>query len=271
MHKAVLRFRDQEVARVTGIDFTPVVVRKGVWSFDKNRFIVPDIRAVNQYSAKCLNGWLANDRSIWNLDPEIRYIAPESFYEQLVENLGARICWDSPFDFAACPGVPVISTAPMDIVLRALNITPPDLTFKKAPINVKRFRVPDCDLYQSVYYPDRELGVYRASITKDLLIAEFAGSCTQDDMGVICRSFGLDRDAPKLLDQSGQRYGKIAAIDDTARKHLIGRLTTEFNIFSLGRFATWRNILLDDVVNDALIIKKLLKATAYERKLHLHQ
>jgi hypothetical protein len=43
------------------------------------------------------------------------------------------------------------------------------------------------------------------------------------------------------------------------------RLTHERNIYSLGRFATWRNILLDDVVDDIAAIKKLLKAnSAYD-------
>jgi len=271
-HKALLRFRNQEVSRVTGIDFTPVKVRKGVWSFDKNEFVAPSIRLANQYSSKCLNGWLANDRSIWNLEPCIRYIAPEDFYEQLLSNLADRVHWESPMDFAAKPqGLPLISTVPMDVVLGQLGIPTPDVTFNKESISVMRFRVRGCELYQTVYYPEPDFPIYRASITKDLLIIERAESDDDPGVGAVCRSFGVSESDIELLESTSQRYGKIASIDDFTRKMLIGKLTSEHGIFSLGRFATWKNILLDDVVNDAMVIKKLLKATDYERKLHQHK
>jgi len=272
MHKALLRFRTQEVSRVTGIDFNPVTVRKGIWSFDRAGFVEPGIRLANQYSAKCLGGILANNRSIWNLDPVTRFIAPEDLYERLLENLGDRVMWDCPFNFHIKPeDQQVVSTAPLDIVLGQLGIEPPDLVFNKAPIDVHRFRVPDCDLYQTVYYPEPDYPVYRASITKDLLIVETTNSDGFVGMDVVCHSFGIDQRDLNQLDHTGQRYGKIADVDDFSRKQLMVRLTNEHNIFSLGRFATWRNILLDDVVNDALVIKKLMKATAYDRQLHLHK
>ena len=279
MHKALLRFRSQEVSRVTGIDFKAVKVHKGIWSFYADGFVAPSIRLANQYSSKCLDGWLANNRSIWNLAPATRYIAPENFYEQLLGHVGNRVKWRTPFDFNLNTDQ-VISTAPLDIVLDQLDIKPPEIEFKKAPINVMRFRVENCDLYQTVYYPEPDFPIYRASITKDLLIVELAGASftpigTRTDdalrmMNHVYESFGIVEKWIKVLESSDQRYGKIADVDDFARKQLIVRLTNTHNIFSLGRFATWRNILLDDVVADALIVKKLLKANAYERQLHSH-
>jgi hypothetical protein len=186
--------------------------------------------------------------------------------------LGDRVRWGSPFDFQNKPEEQqVVSTAPLDIVLGQLGIKPPGLVFNKAPIDVHRFRVPGCDLYQTVYYPEPDYPVYRASITKDLLIIETTNTDGFVGMDVICRSFGIDQGDLHQLDHTGQRYGKIADVDNFSRKQLMVRLTNEYNIFSLGRFATWRNILLDDVVNDALVIKKLMKATAYDRQLHLHK
>ncbi len=64
-----------------------------------------------------------------------------------------------------------------------------------------------------------------------------------------------------------QEYGKIAPVDDLPRKALLARLTDRHNIFSLGRFATWRNILLDDVAHDATVVKRLMALGSYERKL----
>lgn len=274
MHKALLRFRTQEVSRVIGIDFTPVTVRKGIWY--NGAFVPPDIRLANMYSVKCLDGYIAAERSIWKLDPVTRYIAPENLYEQLVDHVGARIHWGTAFDFAAATE-PVISTAPLHVTLTQLGINT-GLEFRRSPIVVRRFRVPGCDTYQTVYFPTLRHDVYRASITKDLLIVEYAlpsRGISQPDGAETIRDallpFGLTPECVEELETSTQRYGKIVAVDDIARKQLIGRLTRDHNIFSLGRFATWRNILLDDVVGDAMIVKKLLRASDYERQLHLHQ
>jgi hypothetical protein len=41
-------------------------------------------------------------------------------------------------------------------------------------------------------------------------------------------------------------------------------MTTRFGIYSLGRFATWRNILLDDVLNDIFRIREMMNGTDYD-------
>jgi hypothetical protein len=85
------------------------------------------------------------------------------------------------------------------------------------------------------------------------------------DEHAISAAFGIQLASCESLGSVDQKYGKIAPIDDNLRKQLLFRLTHERNIYSLGRFATWRNILLDDVVDDIAAIKKLLKAnSAYD-------
>ena len=44
-------------------------------------------------------------------------------------------------------------------------------------------------------------------------------------------------------------------------------ITTALGIYSLGRHATWRKILLDDVVQDIQRIESMLKTSAYDRML----
>lgn len=269
MHKALLRFRTQDVSRVTGIEFRPVTVRKGIWW---NGFVGASIRTANFYSGKCLGGHLVGERSIWNLEPVTRYIAPSDFYSRLVEKLHHRICWASPFDFgmSALMDEPVVNTAPLDVVLRRLRIHS-DEPFTKASIFVERWKVSDCDLHQTIYFPSPYTPVYRASITGDVLIIEAVEAFREDQLKEVIEAFGLcGTERISKLDNGHQRYGKIAPIDEIARKHYVAMLTTNHNIFSLGRFATWRNLLLDDVVNDAQVVKKLLTASAYERKLHPH-
>ena len=49
------------------------------------------------------------------------------------------------------------------------------------------------------------------------------------------------------------------------RKEFLYYLTREFNIYSLGRFATWKQIILDDVVDDANKIMKLINVETKRR------
>lgn len=261
-HKAVLRFRSDAVSRLTGIDFRAVTVRKAI--HDGVTEVAPTIAAANQYSEKCL-GRIVPDRSIWNLEPTTRYIAPEDLYDQLVEAVGSRIEWGRAVDFRDLPSG-TITTAPLDVVCRALSIEP-GVTFERAAITVRRFRIDRCDAFQTVYFPCHDTSMYRASITGDLLIVEFVGEPRGEWLPQVGRAFGLPISAFEPLGEARQRYGKIAPVDAAARKALVARLTTDHGLFSLGRFATWRNLLLDDVVDDAAVIKRLLRSQDYDRRI----
>ena len=253
-HRALLRFRSEAVGRLTGIEFRRVRVRKGLWA--EGAFRDPSIRWANSYSKKVL-GALVGERSIWSLDPVDRFIAPDDFYERLVEAVGPRVAWNTT---ATLPQrEPVVSTAPLPLVLGELALDAP-VEFRREPIHVTRWRVPNSDVFQTVYFPERYLNVYRASITGDTMIAESMFALEETDEEEIGRAFGVDLDDCERLESVEQKYGKIAPVDDAVRKQLLFQLTHEFNIFSLGRFATWRNILLDDVVDDITQIKKLMRA-----------
>ena len=258
-HRALLRFRSEAVGRLTGIEFRKVTVRKGIWA--DLAFQQPAIRWANLYAQKVV-GRLAGDRSIWNLDTVQRFIAPDNLYEQLLDSVGDRISWNTNASFGMRQLL--VSTAPLPVVLRQLDIAAP-VEFPRAPIHVTRWSVPGADVFQTVYFPERGIGLYRASITGSTLIAESVDPIEEDDEKEIERAFGIALGNCERLEAVEQKYGKIAPIDDAVRKQLLFRLTHEHNIYSLGRFATWRNILLDDVVDDITMIKKLLKANnAYD-------
>jgi hypothetical protein len=260
-HKAVLRFRGEQVSALTGIPFKKVTVRKGVWA--DGDFCKPTIQHANMYSRKVLSR-LANDRSIWNLDPVERFIAPEDFYFQLIEAVGDRIHWGEKFVFGKEADSPVISTIPMPALFEHGQLIVSDKpSFGFSSIKVQRYRVPDCDLYQTIYFPDDVTNLYRASITGDLLIAESI-NMGYDCTDLLEEAFGL----PKIteLTETKQKYGKISAIDEPTRRGII-RLLSEQGIYSLGRFATWRNILLDDLIHDIGRIKMMMDADSYSRRL----
>lgn len=265
-HRALLRFRSDTVSRLTGIPFRKVRVRKGIWHAGEYR--APDIRLANMYSQKCL-GRLESDRSIWNLDAADRFIAPETLYEQMVAAVGDRVSWNTPVDFklAAASGLQLVSTAPLGVTLAAVGVEHP-APFSRAAITVERFHIHGTDLFQTVYFPSDKISVYRASITGSTLIVEHAGAGAevgQNGFGCVMDAFGIS--AARGISPLGavkQSYGKIAPIDDVLRKGLLLKLTRDHGIFSLGRFATWRNILLDDVVQDIDVLKRLMRGDGYE-------
>lgn len=273
-HKALLRFRTDAVARLTGIDFHRVTVRKGIWFGGK--FVQASIGMANLYAQK-VTGALTGDRSVWNLEPVERWIAPEDFYEQLVANVGNRITWACPVDFTARaeamkrnPVDMLINTAPLPIVLKALS--PPVAQFpgfKRAPIRVSRWRVKEADVYQTIYFPHPEEQTYRASITGSMLIVESMTLKPGEMLRAanVLHAFGLKAGDVTPIDNVEQKYGKIVPIADEYRKRLLHELTAVHGIFSLGRFATWRNILLDDVVQDIAVLRRLMRVSGYERAL----
>jgi len=257
LHHALLRFRSDAVARLTGMEFKPVMVRKGIWQ--NGQFVQPDICVANNYSRKTQNNNIEGERSIWSIEPASRWIAPETFYEQLIENVRTRVMWNNPFDYKRS----AIITAPLPLSLAALEIPFDGVQFNKAPIFVIRYRVPRCNVYQTVYFPSLAHTAYRASITGSLLIIEHAGEQPQGDWATeVERAFSIKDAEP--ISTMRQSYGKIADIDNVARKDLIYQLTVKGKLYSLGRFATWRNILLDDVVRDIDVIKRLARSSSYD-------
>lgn len=268
LHNALLRFRSDAIANITGVPFRRVTVRKGVWV--GGRFVEPNIALANAYSSKCLGRLL--DRSIWSLAPAERFIAPGDFYARLVDACGARIEWGVDVSSANF-GIeePVVSTIPMPVALTAWGVDgcAVDPKFHRAAITVARAEVPGADVHQTVYFPERGTGVYRASITGSTLIVESVDTAIGDgEMRMVCGAFGLQDSEVGPFCGSSQRYGKIAPIDNRLRKEIIHRLTTESGVYSVGRFATWRNILLDDVVKDLRIVKAMIEQNdIYSRRL----
>ena len=155
--------------------------------------------------------------------------------------------------------------------MMGLNALPRGEEFANQGIIVDRYRVLNADVFQTIYYPSPNMATYRASITGDLLIIERTRAMTQMEFIDVLGSFGLGNIDVSLIEQDHtQRFGKIRPIDDATRRNAIFSLTQDHGIYSLGRFAVWRNVLLDDVVSDAAVIKRLIAGGNYSASLH-HQ
>lgn len=272
-HKAVLRFRSEALSRLTGIPFRKVIVRKSIWY--RGEHVAPSMRLANMYSYKT-NGSII-DRSIWNIESVERYIAPESLQHQMAEMIGNRIHWHQTVDGSLLRDLPrpIISTIPMPAILDiadAHDISRSGPGFSYAGITVDRYRVKNADVFQTIYFPETDHPVYRASITGDLLIVERRGEMDVLNFLDMLDAFGLgNMDVEQIDLNHAQRFGKINPINNKWRQDAIFTLTQEHGIYSLGRFAIWKNVLLDDVVSDAAVIKRLISSGRYGASLLHHQ
>ena len=280
-HKGILRFRSSKIGDALGIPCKKVTVHKNIYSEGK-LYDTCSIRLANLYSQKVLGGKIS-DRSIWDLKTVERWIAPCDLQERLIERCYSRIYFNSPVDnFKQFENNTIISTMPLHVNCKLANINL-DFKFKMFKIMVLEFEIPDCNVYQTIYFPDEFLEfpnyeeksqIYRASITGNKMIIEAkaltAPSWTQIE--IVLKAFGLDVEEilnlqiiEKGFEESTQR--KIENINDNVRRALIGKLTDDCNVFSLGRMSIWKNILLDDVMQDIYQIKKMIESDYYSMRL----
>ncbi len=158
----------------------------------------------------------------------------------------------------------------------SVGSTPTPL-FAYKSIVVDRYRIIGCDVYQTIYFPQDSTPIYRASISGDMLIIErideydhergFTQYEHDQGLDLVCRAFGIIGELEPIHVNHRQQFGKIVAIDNDWRRKAILDLSVQHGIYSLGRFACWRNILLDDVYNDLFVIRRLLKSSHYEHHL----
>lgn len=258
-HSALLRFRSDEISKLTGIKFKKVKVQKGI--FYDNKFVQPDIAICNMYSRK-VTGGLAG-RSIWNTREAERWIAPNDFHEQMLNKLSKRIVYDSKLDINNCDK-PVISTLPINVISNMIGAPAYGRLIGDAkPIYVTTVHIPDCELYQTIYYPSLNNSIYRASLTGDKLIIESVCDIDIYEVQYVLSTFVIDN-YEVINFNIKQENGKFLPLPEDERKTAMYTMTKHFDIYSLGRHATWRKIMLDDIPNDLRQIEKMIRNNAYD-------
>jgi hypothetical protein len=275
-HGALLRFRSDAVARETRQPFKRVRVLKAVKSGDRLR-PVSTIRDANQYAAKVTGS--ISPRSVLDLTPCDRYIAPDSFITALARDailkMNAAL---TPATLAELKGqkeIVSITTIPMPVLMKIAGWEAPG--FKWRPIWSQTVDLgATVDVYQTIYYPEPSARQYRASITGSKLIIEWTTDPTPTSWADVCsvlKDFGILEVHPqqiRIYEVKRQEYGKLLPLaDENVRREFIMAMTDEYNMYSVGRFATWRQILLDDVVSDVAHVESMInQRSAYHQRLH---
>ena len=268
-HHAVLRFRTEQVSTATGIPFKKVDVIRAVSPY-KN-----EVASAVAYSKKVTGN--ISQRSVVNKSGIVqRFIAPNNFVTRLAEGLNAPI----KFGVFASPkiilqlqgqGFKIISTIPMPSMVEMF----PDIDCKidknqfdesrKSAVHIKA-KIRNSEMFCSLYVPDPSIPISRISITGSNLHVE---SVTDD-------AKELNRMWPTILSLVGlcpndvydakyfpAKYAKIIDVNEQSRQKAILDLSLKHGIYSLGRYATWRpRLLLDDLINDIDVIKRLASGSA---------
>lgn len=279
-HAALLRFRTTKVAEATGIPFQQVLARKYVLN-ERGLSDRATIADNNEYSIKVTGE--ARDRSVLDLTPGQRYIAPPDFINQMASGLEISYGYKwKPDPELHPPEKPAISTIPMPSLMKMVewSVIP---EFKHKPIWTVTAYIehPPTELFQTIYYPSLGLKYYRASLTGNRVSVEYvtepSAEMAQMEVMKVLDDFGIYSryNTPVIAFEPGyikaQFYGKLLPIDEMERKAFIMGMTDKYEIWALGRFATWRQILLDDVVDDVKFIDRVItQKDQYHRRLHHH-
>ena len=278
-HSAVLRFRSSIVGDVLGIEFKSVQMMKTVHPW-KNP--VADNLA---YSLKC-NG-KATLRSIITADSalSVRYIAPMNLIKLMSDRINGTIEFGRNVTAAMIKsaGTSVISTIPMPTMMELLSYHDrPNFNYVNG-FNVTAI-VKNMDAYASVYVPDPAVGFNRVSATGDRLTVEYSlPDKSNTDISEIAENLnanpsnieniankaasyiGISTPDFEKITVSVQKYSKILPIDEGVRRRFIMWASEQHNVYSLGRFATWRpGLLLDDLVNDVRTIQRINAGGIYD-------
>mgnify|MGYP003653008956 FL=1 len=269
---ALLRFRTDKVGTACAIPFTKVRVNKAI-KYNGDIYTQPNLFLSNLYSQK-VTGSILN-RSINSLEPVDRYIAPWELIGMMSEN--CQIKYDmklSSIDNKDVNVIPTISTIPMPVLMKVVGWPDrPDFPSQKIWTQKARIESPECKVHQTIYYPDPLVPYYRISVVGDIVISEFIrepeASIGPHMMDVLMGDFGIKPSKLVDLKSSEQYLGKIKPINEELRKQFIFEMTSKYGIYSLGRFATWRQILLDDVADDIQHIEKFIRSSSnYNRWMH---
>ncbi len=271
-HSAVLRFKTSIVGDTLNIPFKKVKAVKAVHPW------LNPVADVMAYSKKTNGNYTLRSITSANGDLVERFIAPPNFPSKMAEAVQCEIVFGVKVgtNFLQSLSMPAISTLPMPVLMDLLPWDGPKPQFQSLEGWTVTAELPGCDMYCSLYIPDPLKIPYRVSINGSQLIIETTYRSDPGNEEILRDAILADAfEALGLRGKTGfmnpkiqrQKFIKILPIDETVRRKFIIWASDNHNIFSLGRFATWRpGLLLDDVVNDVRVIQHIQKNSNYSHR-----
>jgi len=270
-HSAVLRLRNDKIKDYLKCKLEPVKVFKQAY-YNGSLHSAPNIAMNNIYSRKTRDalGW----RSINDLGVYERYLISgieHDFYTLQGEFVGVEKT-DQAFEIIidrVNPVVPdriakefvpadiCISTIPMPTMLNCLG------NYAKAFL-ANPIHTATCEIFikstvhQTIYFANLS-PVYRATVENNKFTVESMDEICEDDVYECIEIFGLSKDNLSKPEFRTQWLGKIVPIDDIQRRKIMMDLTNKFNIYSFGRYAVWKDLRIDQILEDIEKIKLMVK------------
>lgn len=281
-HEAIIRIKNKKLGDILGCSLKEIEVTKEIYSEGKI-YKRSNSRLNNLYSYKTNKAFMNRSISGTKDQNQKRYLLPANFtVEPFVgwELVGIKKKYlifidtisgtEQHVSYDVC-----ISTIPLPTLLKIIGYKH-NMYFGYENIFIKKIKysLKAKGIYQTIYFPDLYLDTYRATLEENCLTVESMNELTGDEITIIESAFGLDclsTESEVFLNHK-QKFGKIQPVEyDYERKAALLYLTKEYNIYSLGRFATWRQVMVDDLVGDLEKIKSMIytnKAiTEYDLKL----
>ena len=260
-HKAVMRLRDDRIKNYIDCQLKKVDVYKAVYHngeiYDK-----PNILLNNLYSKKAYG--TLGDRSLSSLGRVERYLLSgfgpdcQNYETRVVTKIGEKYLLfedGNHYSYDVC-----ISTIPMPILIKMAGVES-SAKFSFSPIHILRGKIIiKCNVHQTIYFtePDNSYP-YRATIEGDTMIIESIEPVDELQFRDSLRAFGLTiSDVDVKFNYSRQAIGKMNEIDDLERRRIMMELTKKYNVYSFGRFATWRPLRIDQTFDDIEKIKMFI-------------
>lgn len=260
-HHAVLRIRDPRTALLLGCDIKPIRIKKEIF-YDGRLHNECTIVMNNLYSLKTSES--IGTKSIMEAGMHERFILEGSVagpsnasYECTLEGVEKGILRtdrDVTVSYNYC-----ISTIPLPTMARIAGLVFDATKFRTNPIVVWQAESKVAsDVHQTIYFPELEFKTYRATLEGRRFVLEATDIPSSDEINHVLLQFGLGLDEMKERDLVVQQNGKLVPADDQLRRSLIYQLTDRFNVFSLGRYAIWKPLRIDDLVDDIERIKRMM-------------
>jgi hypothetical protein len=272
-HNAVFRLKNKEVASMLDSNYKTINIEKQIY-YKGKLFDKPSIKMKNEYSLKISKN--ITDRSINALsDNSERHVIEikkdNNILNKEIYNITNGAMLDkshTEIEYDIC-----INTIPMPVILKLTNMgeISDGIKFKQERVYVYKIKHEHyCDVNQTIYFPDIKFSIYRATLDPEGIIIESIFEISVDDLKIACEAFGLYYKL-KGSQELKQDNGKIVKIDGEQRRFIIMELTEKHNIYSLGRYATWREkVMVDDLLEDLRKIDRMITINDKRRKYESH-
>lgn len=252
-----------------------VQVHTNCWN-GENFYRQPTIGMMNAYSKKIAGQLVANSFKAFDNPAPHWYIPANGPAGQIIKDLfdevgGSVICGAQVKSIDPVKKIVhtsnglkisyqnLISTLHLPLLLGLLGVKF-DADFSSRSIFSALYNIHDPvahDVCQVVYITDSAIKPYRATLVGPSAILESMSEHNlTDGAKLIADIWGLK--ASPIL-QKKVMPGKFNPLPNAKRHALLGMLTSKYDIYCLGRFATWQHIVTDEVAKDAERILEIIK------------